>query len=383
MSSSPAVEYTSRTTNWLRLRKADLLMWCVVMGSFVVGLAGYVVRSTFVYPDSRYYIAMTLRFAGKSPEEARTITEGITSVFGIAVPETDVLFGWGLVQPRVVLPLLASVPTRIFGVYWGLVLTVFVINLILTILMTVILKRRYGNSAAMLALVLINSSMYLQAFKAGMLTESLSALWTTLSLLAAWKWIKDRTQWALWAVFGTVLASAFTRQATLIVAGAFASAWILGLVIRRTNEWMAPALVAVGTSIGAQVFQTLVFPFSQAGQFMRMTETDTVGEALLATPGLLVGIIQYDTYRFLTEDLPLLVFILLALVSLLLFFRSQESHLLFGAILGFAVYNITNGNATQFRYAVPGLIFYALSVGLLTGKASLQRRSNPAIAAET
>ncbi len=340
-------------------------MWCVVLGSFVVGVLPRMVGK-LVYPDSRYYIAMTLRFSGQAPEAAREMTEAVTSVYGITVPEVDSLFGWGLVQPRVVLPLLAALPTKLLGPYKGLALTVFVINLALTVLLTLVLKKHFGRASAITVMLLVNTSLHLQAFKAGILTESLSALWSLLTLLAAWRWLKTRNHWALFAVGATVVASAFTRQATLVVAGALVSAWVVGsLLDRRNNAWMAPAIVALVASVGSQVFQTLVFPFSQSNQFMRMTETETIGQALAATPRLLAGIVRDDLNTFLSGDVSLLVFILLALASMIIFFRKTESHLTLGAFAGFLVYNVTNGNATSFRYGVPGLVFFALSVGLL------------------
>lgn len=361
-------------------RRADLLTWAIVLGSFVVGYVGYVKRTVFFYPDSRYYLAMSYLFGGESPDDARALTEAALVGYDIPVPETDVLFGWGLVQPRVVLPILAALPVKWFGPY-GLVAVVLLIDIAMTVVFTIVLQRRLGNVAAITAMLLINTSPYLQGFKGGALTESLSALWTVLSLICAWKWIQLRKPWLLVALVLTVLGSAFTRQATFIVAGAFAVAWVLGsLIARKNNEWMWPAIITGVTSVAAQVFQTLVFPtFSQAGQYMRMTETDSVLGAILATPKLVVGILVNEIGTFLTEDLSLLVFILLALAGMVFFIKRVESHLLIGAILGVALYNITNGNATQFRYAVPGLIFYALAVGVLAAYAAADRRQTVGI----
>ena len=40
-----------------------------------------------------------------------------------------------------------------------------------------------------------------------------------------------------------------------------------------------------------------------------------------------------------------------------------------GAILGVAVYNITNGTPTSFRYSMPGIVFFAMAVGALVAQA--------------
>lgn len=356
---------------WVHANSASLLTWSIVLGSFVVQVVGRLKRAVTIFPDSRYYIAMTLRFAGKTPEEARALTQALTEPYGITVPDVDVLFGWGLVQPRVVLPLLAAFPTRMLGVYRGLMVTVLAIALLMVVVFTAILIDRLGNAAAIVAMLLINTSFLLSSWNLGMLTESLSALWTALTLVAAFGWVKYRQQKYLWIVGLTVLASAFTRQATLIVAGALVGAWLIGMILKKGGkDWMWPALVASGTSIGAQVVQTLVFPFSQAGQFMRMTETDNLWDALLATPRLAFFILRDDVGFWLRADPVLMVFILLALASMVIFYRHLESHLLFGALLAIILYNISNGNPTGFRYAVPGLVFFALSVGLLVNRAS-------------
>jgi hypothetical protein len=168
--------------------------------------------------------------------------------------------------------------------------------------------------------------------------------------------------------------SAFTRQATFIVAGAFAMVWLVSLFTpSERRNWHLPALAVVGTAVVAQITQTLLFPFSQAGQYMRMTETDSVWEAILATPALAWGIVKQDLAAFALHDPSMLIVLGLSFLSMVLFWRRAETHLLLGAMLGVALYNITNGTSTQFRYAVPGLVFYLASIALLLS--SLQTTS--------
>jgi len=355
----------SRALAWGSTRRADILTWIIVLGSFVVGYVAYVRRLPFFYPDSRYYLAMAYWFGGESQESARDLTIEFADAYRVPVPDIDQLFGWGLVQPRVVLPALAALPVRLFGPF-GLAATVLVILLAMTIVFTQILRRRFGNGVAVTVMLLVNTSYQLMMFNAGMLTESLSALWTALTLLATWAWFRKRSGWLLGAVALTVVGSAFTRQATFIVAGAFVMAWLLGsLVQRRWSAWGWPALVVAGTAIVCQVLQTALFPsFSQLDQFLKKAEVDTLGEAILAVPRMALQILARDTNTFLTRDLTLLILIILAVVGMILFFRRSESHLLLGAILGTALYNITNGTPTQFRYAVPGLIFFVLAAAL-------------------
>jgi hypothetical protein len=67
-------------------------------------------------------------------------------------------------------------------------------------------------------------------------------------------------------------------------------------------------------------------------------------------------------------DHALLVFVVLSAIGMIVLWRREESHLLLGAIVGIALYNITNGTSTSFRYAIPGLVFYALAVALLVSR---------------
>jgi hypothetical protein len=347
--------------SWLRRHSGHLLGWAIVAVTFFISYASFVRYQKFFSPDSRYYLAMAYLFGGESPESARELTIEFASRYGVEVPPIDLLFGWGLVQPRVVLPTLAAPFVSLFGPY-GLALTTMLITIALVVVTTLIVTRRYGWVAGTATMLLVNGSFYLMTYFGSMLTESLSALWTALALIAAWGWIRDRNPWWLVLAGGATVASAFTRQATLIVAGAFLMAWVIGsLIERRNSAWMWPALVVTVASLGSQLVQSIVWPsFSQLSQFLRVTGADSLGEALLAVPALVVKILWSDFQLLLRYDRILLFAIVMAVAGMLLFWRRVEAHLLLGAILATALYNITNGTPTQFRYAVPGVIFFII-----------------------
>ena len=253
----------------------------------------------------------------------------------------------------------------LFGVR-GLTVTTGIITLILVFVLYKFLVRRYGRVPAVVSVLLMLSSMFIMVFSVGMLTESLSALWGVATLAAAYRYQRDpRTRWIIVMVAVTLL-SAFTRQATFIVAGAFLVAWLLSFIVpRATRGWTIPAIAVAGAALLAQVIQTALFPFSQGDQYMRMTQTDSLWGAILATPKLVAGILREELAAYATEDQVLLILIGLALISMVVFWRRTESHLLLGAILGIALYNITNGNATHFRYAIPGIVFFLGSISVL------------------
>jgi len=237
---------------------------------------------------------------------------------------------------------------------------------VLIVLLYKFLSKHYGRVASVVSVLIMMSSMSIMLFSVGMLTESLSALWGVLALMLAYRFQRDRQwRWIIGIVVVTIL-SGFTRQATFIVAGAFVVAWLLSLPSpAQRNKWAWPALASAGTAVAVQVVQTLLFPFSQGNQYMRMTQTDSLWEAVLATPALVKNILIQEFATYVLVDQVLVVLLVLCAISMIVFWRRTESHLLLGALLGVALYNITNGNATQFRYAIPGIVFFLASVSLL------------------
>jgi hypothetical protein len=356
---------------WTRARSAWLL-YTVVATTFVVTYWSVVTVKPLYAPDTRYYAAMSLWFGGASKEEAaRQVAEmGVRAGWKSPAVPADMLFGWGLVQPRVVLSAL-SVP---FVKIWGIQGMVVVPGLALAVLMGVLtwmLARRWGGMAAAATVVLVMCSPQIMFFGSAMLTESLSALWGALTLVAAWHY-QRRPGWhpLVWMVVLTVV-SGFTRQATLIPAAAFVTAWLVAVALRRRpNTWGVPALAVAVPSVTVQLLQTLLFPgFSQLDQFKTKVGVDSMGDALLGAPGFAWRIARTDLTTFVRGDHVLLVLLTLSALSMAVFWRHAESHLLLGAILGIEVYNVTNGTPTAFRYAMPGLVFFAASVALLISRA--------------
>lgn len=350
-----------------RRRRSDLLFWTIAFASFAITYVAYVKWFRLYYPDSRYYLAMTYLFLGNSPEEARDLTIAYSAPRGIEIPGLDLLFGWGLVQPRVVLPALSTPFVGLFGPS-GLAVVPLLATALCLILMAVMIRRRFGTVPALTIVLLLNSSMFLVSFQTGMLTEGLSALFTVLALIAAWQWLRRPGPWLLIAMGVATATSAFTRQATLIMAGAFVMAWLVDMILHRRwrSAWLWPAVVVAGTTIVCQGLQTLIFPsFSQADQFVSQAGTGSVGEAILNAPTMLFEIMKADVLAMMRNDRALLILCCLAIGGMILFWRRTEAHLLFGAMLATIVYNVTNGTPTAFRYATPGLVFWVLCAAMV------------------
>jgi hypothetical protein len=353
--------------NLLRGVGSTVSMWVTVLVSFGWGYLAITVRTYRFHPDARFYLAQAFKFSGMSEQQAHDQLVAFASSYGhgMKVPSTETLFHWGLTAPRVMISLFAAPFVRVFGPY-GFLVAELIISLVLTIVLTLLLQRFFGAGVAAVVMVLVNLSYYLMFFNTSVLTESMSALWSALTLIVAWQWIKRRRWWWLALVVATVALSAFTRQATLIVAGALVVAWLLGWILQRRSQWMWPAIAAVATSIACQLIQWAVYgDTSQTEQFYENTGAKTLGEMIVKIPGVAVEILVGDFRGFLHADPMLAVLICCAVAGMVMYWRRTESHLLFGAILASAVYNITNSSFTHFRYETPGLVFWMLSAGLL------------------
>jgi 4-amino-4-deoxy-L-arabinose transferase-like glycosyltransferase len=320
-----------------------------------------------------YYYARALAFGGTSPQDAWQAVAAVADPRWTS-PTVEQLFGWDLVRPRVLYPLLSAPFAHIWGIDGMSVVPALSYGGTYCVTAWLV-ARRFGRPIGLAVTLLALSCAQWLLFMLVPLTESPTALFITLTVWAASRQLETgRRRWLGWAAVFTILMG-LTRQAMLIPAGAFAVAW-LGQAVKERRVWnrFAPVCATVvGAAAAIQVFQLLAYPnFSQLGQYERMTGTDSLGGALLATPRLVAAIAKADLKFFATYDPAMLLFAGLALASLVVCWRQVEAHLLAGALAAVAVYQITNGVPGQQRYAVPALIFLVLAAG-----AMLRRLADP------
>lgn len=348
--------------------RPEVALWAILGGAFVARYVSVLRTKPLFAPDSQYYVGMSLRFSGLSRAEAYERAIRVPLENGWTPTTQEAMFGWDLVTPRVVLPLLSAPFTRAFGPY-GMAVVTAVATFGMVALVLVVARRRYGLAAALVPVFLVLASSYLMFYGSALLTESLTAVWSACVLLAVWWYQRTGLRRALVLAASLTVVFAFTRQATFIVAGAVVVAWLAALVLRQDHRrWRAPALVVGGTALGTQLLQMVLFPgFSQVNQFLAKTGTDSLAEALAAAPRLAWRIFRRDMENFMLADRALLVLIGLSAIAVVLRWRDSSSHLLIGAFAGIVLYNVTNGTPTAFRYAMPGLVFYVLAVaGLIS-----------------
>lgn len=351
-----------------RLRSVPWGAWALVL--LVFGIVTYSVFSSAAafLPDSRYYAAMSLRITGLSAQESYEQVKVFVDQFGWATPGPDALFGWGLVAPRIMLPLLSAPFVAVFGIPGLQVVPVVAMGVGLLVTLTVGGRTRAGVAATLAAVLLLESSRRMILYGGAMLTESLAfALVAGLALCLPWDG-RPRSRRSLVVALALLTLLAFTRQATLIPAGAVVVAW-LGSAVRERRirtSWTPYALWLSVATVGLQVAQTVVFPgFNQLNQFLAATHAKSLLGALRNTPGLARHIISTDLHQMARTDIPLLVLLVLAIVAGVVRWRHTDAHLLIGAVLGTMLYNVTNGTPTMFRYGFPGLVFVVVAVALL------------------
>lgn len=370
---------TGTTPPLLAFIRGHLPAYLIVGSTFLLSYWSALITRPQYIPDARYYLAMSLWYGGASQQDAAARVQAHSLKFGFPAPGVDQLFGWGLVQPRVVMPALSAPFVKLWGpdalaVVPGIAFALFVL-VVLTLLI-----RRYGSVAAVGAMLLFLASSRMAYFSSMAGTESLVALFVAITLILGWRYVRSPSRPLLAAIVLVTVITAFTRQSTLIPAGAFFMAWLGSAIIhRKPAVWRAPAIATVFTAVSVQLLQSAMFPsFSQANQFMAKTGTDSLMGAILASPRLALRIWQTDVRSAQAVDTALMVLLFVSLVSMLVLWRHTESHLLLGALLAYEVYSVTNGTPTLFRYGMPGLVFVLSSVALLLARMSgpgLVRRS--------
>lgn len=332
-----------------------------------VALVSWSAPAPTFLPDTRYYASMALHVAGNSQSYSRNYVARYTEHLGYSTPRTRDLFSWGLVGPRLVYPTLSAPFIQEFGM--GGMLVVPLVSFVLGVLvMAQAAVRRMPLAAALVPLVLYLGSKGMVTYGTSMLTEPLALLLVAGVALTLPLDSRPTGRRPLWWALGLMTVLAFTRQSTLIPAGAVAVAYLGSVVAQRRlrTPWLPFALVTTGTTLFWQWFQGWLWPgFSQITQWKYKTNTHSVLDALQATPDLFWKIVTTDTDYLVASDRPLLVLLALSLVAAVVRIHRVEGQLLLGALLATVLYSVTNGTPTAFRYGEPAMVFLVLGVGSL------------------
>ncbi len=356
---------------WISRHRANLITAVLLAAAYLASYLPVLRDSPQYAPDTRYYLAMALRYTGLSKQEAHDIVLEHSARSGWEGPPVESLFGWGLVQPRVVYPALSAPFVKLWGPDGMLVVPALAL-FAFVVLAVWAMRARYRSVLVLVPALLIIASPKLMFYGTAMLTESLTALWCALILFAVWRY--QATSGRVWLIAAGLctVGMAFTRQAALIPAGALVVAWLAALVLRdRPRRWFLPMVVVAGTAVVVQVVQTLVWPtFSQLTQFLHATGADNLQGAIRKTPALALKILRRDFEYYMVADHALLLLVVLSMIAGVVLWRRAESHLLLGAFLAISFLNITNGTPTAFRYAMPGLVFFVLAIAALLERAT-------------
>ena len=362
-----------RIAAWLR---PDTL---IVLAVYLISLYAVFRTAEAFVPDSRYYAAMALRFSGHSVQETIDAISAQIAPYGWDTPPEDQLFGWGLVAPRIVFPLLSTPFVAVWGIPGLQVVPVVAMGVGFATVMR-LGRGVVGGGMTLAASLLLAVSSRMVFFGGAMLTESLAfALVAAMAMCLPWDGA-PRSRKALAVSLALLLVLAFTRQTTLVPAGAAAVAWFFSAIKERTarTSWAPFALWWVVGAVGLQTLQAVLWPgFSQLDQFLRVTGANSLAGALWKSPGVAWKVITSDVNVMLSKDHQLLALLALAVVAGVVRWRHADAHLLIGALSATFVYNVTNGTPTTFRYGMPGLVFVVMAVALLLRSAVEQRLVAP------
>jgi hypothetical protein len=351
------------SAGYISYLKENRLAVAILSVLLLVMTVGIWLRFSQFSLDSRYYYAMSLRYSGVDRQTAyQMVIDYQRKLWGnlYIIRPIDNIMDWGLTAPRVVYPLLSTPFVILFGVK-GLEVIPIIFTFLSLGMIHYYLTKRFNIAAASVTVGGLLLSTYVMRWSLGMLTESISIFLGVVSLLFAYKYIESRKAWYLVALGAATLTSAFTRQATLIVAGAFVCAWLGAVILKKKNTgWGVVALVNLIVSVGIQLIQSALAPFSQLDQFLKVTHTNDLFHAILALPKLVAKILFKEIIWYLKNDQVLLVLLAICVVAVFMNLAKTDSHLFIGAIAGTLLYAATNGSNTQFRYALPGLIFFAI-----------------------
>lgn len=344
------------------------LLYAVATSSY---LAAAWIRTLFA-PDTRYYAAKALIWAGNSQSEAYRTLAARSRAEDLLLAPPDATFHNSLTESRIVYPGFSVPFVAMWGIN-GLAVVSALAYFALAGVIFVVCSRRWGYGAALVPLVLILTSSKILLFSVLMLTEGMTALWAAGILLVALRGPAGHPLGHVGLLVALTTLMAFTRQSTLIPAGAFGLAWF-ALVLRRRrlrNRWTVPAFTLLLTTLVVQHMQSVIWPgFSQLHQYEFVTHSSSLFGALRATPNLFWHIVATDGKTIAAADLPLLTLIIGNLVAWVVLWRREETYLAAGALVGALLYNVTNGTPSGFRYEMPALPFMALSLAALVATAA-------------
>jgi len=345
--------------------RSTAAFWSVIGGSFVFQLVVAAQTFRMFVPDSRHYYAMALRFGGLSRDRVAEILCGPEQHWSCLPIER--LLDWDLVRPRFVYPALATPFVKLWGEF-GLAIISVVGAAACFAVAGWYLTRRFGRPVALLAVLLGIACGQWFFFLVMMTTESLSALWSALMLVAVWLYCRhQRRRYLVWLAV-LVILSTFTRQAVLVPAMAFGLAWVGQCLVTRRwrNPFTAPGVLVAGLGLVMQTIQLSIWP-DVADDSLVKSHADGLVARLSNFVLTARNVTFTEVGRAAIVERSLLVLGVLALVAIVVYWRQVESQLALGGLLAGWLYLVVNAAPTTgLRYFEPALVFMLAAVaGLL------------------
>ena len=340
--------------------------------AFIVAIwAVVVVTQTDNYrADGLYYTDMALRFAGTPVEEAADLTRQWYATLGTAVPSSyldpSLNHDWLLVEPRFVYPLLSAPFVRLLGIPGMLVVPALSL-LITSVAVGLAAVRSSGQTAAFSVVMLLLASTFIAGWSTDDITDGVAM--GEAAIILAILVINPRPLGARMLICLGLLVGllCFTRQTGPIAIGIVLVPWLWEVARTRSvrNAWSRIFVVTTAVATACTAFTLVRWPFPLAEEMTRATRHASLEQALVNYPGTIARMIVSDLNAVATRDHPLLVLVGLAIVGMVLAWRSEAAAMAIGATLAaIAVAGLNGAALTDFRYLMPAVPYLALAAAV-------------------
>lgn len=343
--------------------------WVLIMGIFLFQYAYWHHYARMWDGDSLYYLAMALKFAGHSTDDAIRLTGiffhqqatigrirgGLTGQHGL--PGASMYY---MIEPRFVLPLASAPFIALFGTS-GIWVVPFLCSIAFVYALMRLVSRLFSPEIALLVTgaYLLTEAFFF--FQSGILTEGPATLCVVLLLLnlplgRTVTWKND-----VIVVFLLVLLT-FTRQAGPVPVAAIFFAWLWTAVRLRSwrNEWTGITVVSLVACFLLQVLTMVLFPYNALRNFSEVNHLGSTSYAehhlwqtVSKFPHIAWNLLQEDLRDYFVSDNAMRVLWVLALVGLVLRVRTIYGAMFLGALIPSVVLWFLNSTMSEFRYYLP------------------------------
>ena len=352
-------------------RRAYWSCWVFLAIAYMIMVALTWVHSAEWISDSRFYLAWSYRYLGYSEQDAAQMTfDYLAGAPGLEICDYCWPEGFqhsffhgengAVVAPRMAYPLLSAPFVGLFGPKGMLVVPALALAAGMALLVR-LAERFWGAAAGFAAGLMMLASAISIRYAGAAMTDTLALMFNVIGLALVPLAKQARRRDLVWFLIVLVL-NLFTRQFAITVAAGVAATWLLVAV--RDKQWRNPWLPFATWSIAVTAVLTFLQSIYSAqlfdGDQLSLTQryaklaTEKFGDPSFASAPRVLGWQMRVDYHYLRDlDLPLMLLIIVAAISIVYRFRSELSALLAGMGVVTVLMAVIIVDQTYFRYFVP------------------------------